>query len=66
MVGGMVYSLAQGKSLCETVQFGVACGSAATMNPGTELFRTADVERLYRWIQRQEKNADPIPPANIS
>jgi 6-phosphofructokinase 2 len=66
MVAGMVFSLAQGKSLCETVQFGVACGSAATMNSGTELFRKPDVERLYRWIRQQKPDPEAIPPAGIS
>jgi 6-phosphofructokinase 2 len=51
MVAGMVYTLSQGKSLREMVQTGVACGSAATMNTGTQLFNPADVQRLLRWIQ---------------
>lgn len=61
MVAGMVYSLVQGRSLRETVQFGVACGSAATMNPGTELFKKADVECLYRWIQKRRENGEANP-----
>jgi 6-phosphofructokinase 2 len=59
MVAGMVYSLAQGRSLRETVQFGVACGSAATMNQGTELFRKPDVDRLYGWIQQNQSQERP-------
>lgn len=51
MVSGMVWSLANGGSLREMAQTGVACGSAATMNPGTELFHPEDVFRLLRWIQ---------------
>ncbi|WEK36854.1 MAG: 1-phosphofructokinase family hexose kinase [Candidatus Pseudobacter hemicellulosilyticus] len=51
MVAGMIWQLSQGKPLKEVVQFGVACGTAATMNPGTTLFKKADVERLFRWIQ---------------
>ncbi len=51
MVSGMVWALGNGKSLKEMVQVGVACGSAATMNPGTELFHAEDVFRLLRWIQ---------------
>ncbi len=50
MVAGMTWSLAQGKSFSEMVRMGVACGSAATMNPGTELFKAQDVEKLYQWI----------------
>lgn len=53
MVAGMVYSLAQGNGLSEMVKFGVACGTAATMNSGTELFKQKDVESLYRWIISQ-------------
>lgn len=50
MVAGMVLSLAQGKSLEEMVRYGVACGTAATMNAGTELCKKPDVEYLYEWI----------------
>jgi 6-phosphofructokinase 2 len=47
MVAGIVYSLAQKKSPSEAVRYGVACGTAATMNEGTELCRKRDVEYLY-------------------
>lgn len=50
MVAGMVYKLEQGAPIKEVVRFGVACGTAATMNRGTELFRTEDVDRLYDWM----------------
>jgi 6-phosphofructokinase 2 len=52
MVAGMVWMLSQGKSLRETIRFGVACGTAATMNPGTQLFKKDDVYRLYEWINK--------------
>lgn len=52
MVAGMVYMLSQGKSQREMARFGVACGTAATMNPGTQLFKKDDVYRLYDWINR--------------
>ncbi len=52
MVAGMVWMLEQGKSISETVRFGVACGTAATMNPGTQLFKKEDVYRLYDWINK--------------
>ncbi len=51
MVGGMVWALAQGKSLKEVVRWGVACGSAATMNEGTQLFKKTDASRLFKWLQ---------------
>jgi 6-phosphofructokinase 2 len=47
MVAGMVKALAEKKSLLEVLQFGIATGTATTMNPGTELCRKEDVERLY-------------------
>jgi len=52
MVAGMVWALSEGKSFREMAQTGVACGTAATMNPGTELFHKADVERLLEWIHK--------------
>jgi 6-phosphofructokinase 2 len=50
MVAGIVLSLATNRTLNEAVQFGVACGAAAIMNPGTELCKLNDVERLYAGI----------------
>lgn len=47
MVAGVIHYLSQGKSLQEAARFGVACGTAATLNPGTELCRKADVDTLY-------------------
>ncbi|MCB0534154.1 MAG: 1-phosphofructokinase family hexose kinase [Lewinellaceae bacterium] len=50
MVAGMIWALGEGKSLREMAQIGVACGTAATLNPGTELFKPEDVWRLQQWI----------------
>ena len=50
MVAGMVYMLSQHKTLQEMIRFGVACGTAATMNPGTELFHITDANKLYEQI----------------
>ncbi|HYF31189.1 MAG TPA: 1-phosphofructokinase family hexose kinase [Chitinophagaceae bacterium] len=50
MVAGMVWSLMQGKSYLDMAMMGVACGTAATMSPGTQLFRKADAEKLLQWI----------------
>ncbi|RXK60958.1 1-phosphofructokinase family hexose kinase [Lacibacter luteus] len=47
MVAGMTYMLQQQRSLKEVISFGVSCGSAATMNEGTQLFKKADAERLF-------------------
>ncbi len=47
LVAGIVFSLAENKSLAEAVRYGVACGCAATLNPGTELCIKADADQLY-------------------
>ncbi len=47
MVAGIVLSLSQGKTLRDSVLFGVVTGAAAVMTPGTELCRREDAERLY-------------------
>ena len=48
MVGGMVWALSQSLPLEDVLKWGVACGSAATMNEGTQLFKREDAERLHR------------------
>lgn len=55
MVAGMVYSLALGRNLSEMVRYGVACGTAATMNTGTELCHPADVESLYTMLLQSKR-----------
>ena len=47
MVAGIVLALSQGKTIQDSVSFGVAAGTAAVMTPGTELCRREDTERLY-------------------
>lgn len=47
MVAGIVYSLSLGRSLKQALLYGVACGTAATMNPGTELCRKEDADELF-------------------
>jgi 6-phosphofructokinase 2 len=47
MVAGISFMLQQNRPLKEVIAFGVACGSAATMNEGTQLFKKADAERLF-------------------
>ena len=51
MVAGIVFYLSQGKTLLQAVQYGVACGTAATLNAGTELCKKEDAERLYALIR---------------
>lgn len=55
MVAGMVLSLANGKTISEMGAYGVACGSAATINPGTQLCKKEDADQLYEWIQAHQK-----------
>ncbi|WP_281541192.1 1-phosphofructokinase family hexose kinase [Maribacter aestuarii] len=60
MVAGMVFALAQGKSFSEMVQYGVACGTAATMTPGTQLCKKKDVEDLYKWIKENSESSEKL------
>lgn len=55
MVAGMVSVLARGGDFLEMVKMGVACGSAATMNSGTQLFKREDAERLFQFLNRGDK-----------
>jgi 6-phosphofructokinase 2 len=48
MVAGIILSLSRGMALKEAMKYGVACGTAATLNPGTELCKLEDVEKLYQ------------------
>lgn len=54
MVAGIAAMLLKQRSLKEALAFGVACGSAATMNEGTKLFNTADAEHLYKLVSQKE------------
>lgn len=51
MVAGIVLSLSKGLQMEQALRYGVACGTAATMNQGTELCRRVDVDRLYELIR---------------
>ena len=51
MVAGMVLSLLANRSFIEMAQYGVACGTAATMRSGTQLCQKEDVDNLYEWIK---------------
>ena len=54
MVAGITYALQKNLSLKEALQWGVACGSAATMGHGTQLFKREDVEGLLGEIAMKE------------
>lgn len=51
MVAGIVLSLSRGLPFKDVLEFGVACGTAATINPGTDLCRLEDVEMLLKKMQ---------------
>ena len=55
MVAGIVFSISEKKMLEESLQYGVACGTASTLNAGTSLFKKEDVERLYEQINNDKK-----------
>lgn len=54
MVAGMVLALTRGYSWLEVLQYGIATGTATTMNPGTELCKREDVERLYECLRAKK------------
>ena len=54
MVAGIIWMLDQGKNLKEAVQFGIACGTAATINKGTQLFKKEDALRFFQWIKHNQ------------
>ena len=51
MVAGIVWSLSRGWDLKDALRYGVATGTAATMNNGTELSKLEDVECLYPLVR---------------
>jgi 6-phosphofructokinase 2 len=48
MVAGMVLALSRRMELKDVLEFGVACGTAATINPGTDLCNPDDVNMLLK------------------
>ena len=47
LVAGMIYKLSLGETLVEAARYGVACGCAATLKPGSELCAKADADRIF-------------------
>jgi 6-phosphofructokinase 2 len=52
LVAGLVLGLAQGRTLPDSFQLGVAAGTASVLNPGTALCSRADTDRFYEQIGR--------------
>lgn len=51
LVGGVVFALAQGQSLCEAARWGVACGAATASLSGTRVGDEALVRRLLAEVE---------------
>ncbi|MBC9929790.1 1-phosphofructokinase family hexose kinase [Chitinophaga qingshengii] len=51
MVAGIITKLAAGEDILPAVKYGVACGTAATMNTGTTLCKKEDADLLYRSME---------------
>lgn len=54
MLAGIILSMSRGDTLRDSIKWGVAAGTAATITPGTELCRKKDVERIYEWLSDKE------------
>lgn len=52
MVAGIVWALLQGWDDLRTLRYGVACGTATTMNTGTELCHHQTVEEIFALLNR--------------
>jgi 6-phosphofructokinase 2 len=52
MVAGMVLALSYGWPWRDVLRYGIATGTATTINPGTELCKKEDVEKLYKLLTR--------------
>jgi len=52
MVAGIVFGLSNGESLEHSLQYGVACGTAATMNSGSQLCKKKDVDLLLKTLKK--------------
>lgn len=55
MVAGMVLALSKGYSWRDVLLYGIATGTATTMNPGTELCKKQDVEKLYAMLKSKRE-----------
>lgn len=51
MIAGITLALSRGEALRDCVRHGMACGTAAVMNPGTELCHKCDVDHLLGQIK---------------
>ncbi len=56
MVAGIAHSLLNGRNIKEAVKYGVACGTASTLNEGTSLCNLDDVESLFSFITEHHRD----------
>lgn len=47
MLAGIIYGLSRGWDFDAIIRYGVACGTAACMNPGTALCNLDDIDRIF-------------------
>ncbi len=57
-LGAMIFSLAKGNSLADAFRLGMAAGSSALINEGTELCRPEDAYRLYAAVTIESVGSD--------
>jgi 6-phosphofructokinase 2 len=50
MLAGIVLRLSKGAGFLGAVRYGIACGTAATLHPGTALCQKEQVEKLYQQV----------------
>ena len=53
MVAGMIWALSQNWDWHSVLRYGVAAGTAATLNRGTELCQKADTDQIYAQLKRE-------------
>jgi 6-phosphofructokinase 2 len=53
MIGGLTLALSRGWNYREALYYGVAAGTAATMNAGTELCKKEDTERIFAQLKQE-------------
>jgi len=58
MVAGMVSCLLKDVSDIEMTRFGIACGSAATMRPSSQLCAKNDVNTIHSWMTKNNSSKE--------
>lgn len=65
MVAGITYALFKQMGLQDALSFGVACGTAATTNSGTQLCKKNDADRLFELIKNAAITNHNIPSTRL-